>query len=257
KIAGFSLGKADILRRAVSKKQEALMIEQKRDFLQGCIKKGYDETVAEEIFTWIVQFSNYGFNRSHAVAYSKIAYQLAYLKAHYPTSFFAELLSSAAGQQNKIISYIKEAETRGLKILPPSINASFYHYTVENKAIRMGLLAIKGIGNQVVQEIIRSRKSGPFKHLFDFCMRVSLRIVNRQALELLILSGAFDDIYSNRASLLASIDKAMEQGELFREFQDQSTLFENQIELEANYIAMEDLTIMTKLTDEKELLGIY
>lgn len=257
KIAGFSLGEADILRRAVSKKQEDLMAEQKEAFVQGCVKNGYDETVAEEIFVWIVKFSNYGFNRSHAVAYSKIAYQLAYLKAHYPADFFAELLSSATGQQDKVTTYIKEAGIWNLNILPPSINASFHMYTVEKQAIRMGLLAIKGIGNQVVQEIVRIRKDGWFKNLFDFCMRVSLRIVNRQALELLVLSGAFDDIYSNRASLLASINKAMEQGELFREFQGQSFLFYKQIELEANYVVMEDLSIMTKLADEKELLGIY
>lgn len=256
-IAGFSLGEADILRRAVSKKQEDILAEQKEAFMQGCVNNGYEEAVAEEIFAWIVKFSNYGFNRSHAVAYSKIAYQLAYLKAHYPADFFAELLSSAAGQHDKVMTYIKEVEARNLTVLPPSVNRSFHMYTVEKKAIRMGLSAIKGIGHQIVQEVMSARKEALFKNLFDFCMRVSLRIVNRQALELLILSGAFDDMHSNRASLLASIDKAMEQGELFREFRDQSSLFHEQIELEANYVVMEDLTVMKKLADEKELLGIY
>lgn len=256
-IAGYSLGEADILRRAVSKKQEDVMDEQKEAFFQGCVKNGYDQAVAEEIFAWIVKFSNYGFNRSHAVAYSMIAYRLAYLKANYPVHFFAASLSSVASQQDKVMAYIKEARSYNLNVLPPSVNASYSMYTVEKKAIRMGILAIRGIGNQVAREIIQVRKHGAFKNLFDFCMRVSLRIVNRQALELLILSGAFDDTNPNRASLLASIDQAMEQGELFREFRDQPSLFHDQIELEPNYVEMEDLTIMTKLADEKELLGIY
>ncbi|GGB27579.1 DNA polymerase III subunit alpha [Lentibacillus populi] len=257
KIAGFSLGQADILRRAVSKKLDSVMAEQKEAFLKGCLANGYEQSVAEEIFAWIVKFSNYGFNRSHAVAYSMIAYQLAYLKAHYPVSFFAEILSSVANQQDKVLAYMKEAKTFQLTVLAPSINRSFGKYSVENNNIRMGLLSIKGIGNQVVKEIVRVRKQGMFKNLFDFCMRISLRIVNRQALELLILAGAFDDTYANRASLLASIDQALEQGELFREFRDQPSLFHDKIELEANYVEMEDFTVMRKLADEKELLGIY
>lgn len=257
KIAGFTLGQADILRRAVSKKQETVMEKQKEAFIQGCLTNGYNQNVAEEIFAWIVKFSNYGFNRSHAVAYSMIAYQLAYLKAHYPVSFFSELLSSVTNQQDKVMAYVKEAKMYGLEILPPSVNASFGKYTVESNNIRMGLLSIKGIGNQVVKEIIRVRKHGRFKNIFDFCMRVSSHSVNRQILELLILAGAFDDTYDNRASLLASIDQALEQGELFHEFQDQPSLFQSEIELEAGYVEMEDLSTITKLANEKELLGIY
>ncbi|MEN1968236.1 DNA polymerase III subunit alpha [Lentibacillus sp. N15] len=257
KIAGFSLGEADILRRAVSKKQEHVMAKQQTAFIQGCLNNGYDETVAEEIFAWIVKFSNYGFNRSHAVAYSMVAYRLAYLKAHYPVSFFAELLSSVANQQDKVRAYINEAKACGLRVLAPSINSSFGKYTVEHDHIRMGLLSIKGIGNQVVKEIVRARKQGKFKNIFDFCLRVSLTIINRQVLEVLVLAGAFDETYRNRASLLASIDQSLEQGELFREFQGQSSLFQGEIELEATYVPMDDLTIMTKLADEKELLGVY
>lgn len=255
-IAGFTLGKADMLRRAVSKKQHELMDEQKEAFIAGCLDNGYNEAVATEIFNWIVQFSNYGFNRSHAVAYSKISYQLAYLKAHYPACFFAELLSSTANQQEKVHQYRKEAKEFNLEFFPPNINNSFGKYAVEQGQIRMGLLAIKGIGNQAVKEIVNVRKSGPFKDLFDFCMRVSTK-VNRQTLELLIMAGAFDETYPNRASLLASIDYAMEQGELFREFADQPSLFQDKMDLVATYVEIEDFSLMKKLADEKEFVGIY
>ncbi|WHX27734.1 DNA polymerase III subunit alpha [Virgibacillus halodenitrificans] len=256
-IAGFTLGEADILRRAVSKKQQEVMGEQKEAFIKGCLSNGYDKTVAEEIFDWIVKFSNYGFNRSHAVAYSKISYQLAYFKAHFPAHFFAELLSSIAGQQEKIQQYIKEIKGLGLEVAPPSINHSFGKYSVEGNKVRIGLLSIKGIGNQVIREIIRIRKDGRFKNIFDFCMRVPLKIINRKILENLIMAGAFDETYENRASLLASIDQALEQGELFREFNDQPSLFQDKLELEANYVDIEDFSQFKKLTDEKELVGIY
>lgn len=256
-IAGFSLGNADILRRAVSKKQTALMDEQKEAFIHGCIENGYDQPVAEELFSWIVKFSAYGFPRSHAVAYSRISYQLAYLKANYPADFFAELLSSVVNQQEKVYLYIKELKDLHHQVLPPSINHSFGKYTVENNGVRMGLLAIKGIGGQVINEIKRARKDGPFKNLFDFCLRISNKIINRKVIENLIIAGAFDPLYTNRASLLASLDQAIEQGELFREFSDQADLFQEKIALEINYEAIEDFSIVRKLADEKELLGVY
>ncbi|HLR40535.1 MAG TPA: DNA polymerase III subunit alpha [Virgibacillus sp.] len=256
-IAGFTLGEADILRRAVSKKDQAVMDEQKEAFIHGCVQNGYERKVAKQMFAWIVKFSNYGFNRSHAVAYSKISYQLAYLKAHYPISFFAELLSSVANQPEKVVLYMKEAKELQLQTVPPSINKSYGKYSVERNAIRMGLLSIKGIGTQVVKEIIRVRNEKPFKNLFDFCLRISLKVVNRKSIELLIMAGAFDETHQNRASLLASIDPAMEQGELFREFNDQSSLFRDTIELQAAYVDVDDFSQMKKLADEKELLGIY
>lgn len=257
KIAGFSLGEADVLRRAVSKKQQTVMEEQKESFIQGCLTNGYPENTAEEIFKWIVKFSNYGFNRSHAVAYSMISYQLAYLKAHFPGSFFAELLSSSANQQEKVYAYIKELKELGLTLAPPSVNKSFGKYSVEKDRIRMGLLSIKGLGNQVVKEIIQTRKNGSFKSLFDFCLRVSLKTIKRQSLEILIMAGAFDELHENRASLLASIDRALEQGELFKEFTDQASLFQNKLDINAEYVDIEDFSLTRKLSDEKELLGVY
>src|SRR5699024_5448169 len=147
-----------------------------------------NQKVGEELFAWIVKFSNYGFPKSHAVAYSKLSYQLAYLKTHFPKNFYAELLSSVANQHEKIRIYINEMKELAITLLPPSINKSFGKYVVENEGIRMGLISIKGIGNQVVKEIIHVRKQGPFKSLFDFCLRVSPKVINRTTLEQLILA---------------------------------------------------------------------
>lgn len=257
KIAGFSFGEADILRRAVSKKQHELMEEQKAHFMEGCLKNGYSQKVAEEIFAWIVKFSDYGFPRSHAVAYSEIAYQLSYLKAHFPANFYSELLSSIWNDQQKMRSYMHEVKSLHIDVHPPSINDSFGKYTVEKGAIRMGLLAIKGIGNQVVSTIVQERKKGLFKSLFDICLRISSKVLNRKSMELLIVAGTFDMLHSNRASLLASLDQAMDQGELFREFNDQPDLFEDKIALEASYTEINDFSKMKRLADEKELFGFY
>src|SRR5690625_778790 len=175
--AGLSLGEADIFRRAISNKQTNLIEEQKEVFVNGCVRNGYDPALAKELFTWIVKFSNYGFNRSHAVAYSKISYQLAYLKARYPAHFFVEILGSLTNQADKVYQYIKEAQELQITVLPPSINKSFGRYSVEDGHIRMGLLSIKGINRQTVSEIIKNRKNGPFTDLFDFCLRISLKVV--------------------------------------------------------------------------------
>lgn len=257
RIAGYSLGEADILRRAVSKKNQQVMEEERQAFISGCMNNGYTQDVAEEIFSWIVRFSNYGFPRSHAVAYSKISYQLAYLKANYPANFFAEILSRTRNQQEKLQLYIKEVQSTGLTVLPPSINHSIGKFSVEKVNIRMGLRTIKGIGIDSIQAIIEARKAGKFKHLFDFCLRVPQDTVKRPTIENLILAGAFDEIYPNRASLLASLDQAMEQGELFREFSDQPNLFEDQLNLEESYVEIEDFSVTKKLQDEKDLVGIY
>lgn len=256
-LAGFSLGQADLLRRAVSKKNENEIKQLEQTFLDGCVRNGYDRKVATDVFDWIVRFSNYGFNRSHAVAYSKISYQLAFLKAHHAANFFAEILSSMAGQQDKVRIYTNEAQTFGLSLLPPSINKSFGKFHVEANQIRVGLWAIKGVGHQVINHIIEIRKNGSFRSLFDFCMRVSLKIINRSVIESLILAGAFDALFSDRASLLATIDHAMEQAELFNEFDDQSSLFQDELELDINYVQVKPFSDLQQLKYEKDLIGIY
>ncbi|WP_231572061.1 DNA polymerase III subunit alpha [Pontibacillus halophilus] len=256
-LAGLSLGEADVLRRAVSKKDYDTLAEQKQTFVDGCYSKGYSKNVAEEMYEWIVRFSNYGFNRSHAVAYSVISYQLAFLKANYPHHFLAELMSSVAGQEDKISMYMREAAEMGIVIRPPSINQSFGKFTVEGKSVRLGLSMIKGIGKPVIQEIVRARKGKPFRNLFDFCRRVSLKVMNQTVLESLIMAGCFDDTYSNRASLLASVPHAMEQGELFSEANEQESLFGDDFELDGTYVEVEPFPLLKALSMEKDVLGMY
>lgn len=254
KFASFSLGEADLLRRAISKKSRAGIEAQQARFIKGCLQNGYQQNVAEQLFEWIVTFANYGFNKSHSVAYSKIAYSLAYLKAHYPAYFFASLLSSTLGEDaKKRVSYMREASDFGIAILPPSINHSFAYFTVEKGSIRIGLMSIKGIGYDTVQAIVDARKEKPFRDFFDFVLRVKLK---RNALETLILAGAFDDSYANRASLLASITPALERAELFGGY-GAGALFKDSIQMRADYVEIEDFTVMQKLADEKELLSTY
>lgn len=258
KIAGFTLGEADLLRRAVSKKEAHVMADLKKQFISGCIKNGYRQAVSEEIFSWINRFANYGFNKSHSVAYSKISYDLSYLKANYPTNFFAELLSSTLNQPAKFAMYIQEAKDLGIQILPPSINDSYGKVTVEGDAIRLGLVSIKGIGYQSVQEIVKARKNGEYTDLFDFYLRTSSQIIKRNIIETLILAGAFDTIYPNRASLIASIDQAESRTELFGDIlESQNFMFSKGMKLKPTYIEMDDYSLLEKLANEKELVGIY
>lgn len=253
--AGLSLGEADILRRAVSKKKRKLLEEGRESFISGCVHRGYDRQIAEEVFSWIVKFADYGFNKSHSVAYSKIAYQLSYLKANYPVHFFTELLGTVSNEANKLNMYVREAGALGIEVLPPSINKSKAYYSAEKEGIRIGLMAIKGIGYETVKEIMRARKERPFTDLFDFCLRV--RHVKRNALETLILAGTFDETYENRASLLASIDQAMERADLFGDFHEQGDLFREEMQMKPTYTEIADFSLVQKLSDEKELLHLY
>jgi len=255
--AGFSLGEADIFRRTLSSKNKSNIAHQKDLFIAGCEQEGFSVTEAEEIFHWLLKFSNYSFNRSHAVAYSKISYQLAYLKAHYPEHFFAELLTSAVNSEKRLNQYVMDMRQLAITLLPPAINRSYGRFSVEDGKIRMGLLSIKGIGYQVMREIIDKRREGPFKSLFDFCLRISLKIVNRQTIEHLILVGAFNEFSKNRASLLATLDQAIDQAELFKEFQEQPSLFADQFDFTESYVSRKDFTLMEKLSFEREYLGMY
>ncbi|HHU19646.1 MAG TPA: DNA polymerase III subunit alpha [Bacilli bacterium] len=257
RFAGLSLGKADILRRAVSKKDRSELEDLKQQFIDGCLNKGYSQKIADELFSWIVRFANYGFNRSHAVAYSMIAYYLAYFKANYPVYFIVELLNTVIGEQTKTANYIKEAQQNNLTLLAPTINKSHYYYQPENGQIRMGLSSIKRLSYPIVNEIIQVRKKANFKSLFDFCMRINLKIVNRGSIETLILAGAFDEFGVERASLLASVDQAIEQGELFGGMDDQESFFGHLINLDDRYQEVEPFDLLEKLSFEKELLGLY
>lgn len=257
KFANYSLGQADIFRRALSSHQEPLIKAHRQRFISAAQKLGHSESLATQVFNWLMKFSNYSFNRSHAVAYSKISYQLAYLKAHYPEHFYAVLLTSALSSEKRLNQYVLDMRRQSIELLPPSINRSYGQFTVEKGHLRMGLLAIKGVGYQAVQEIIAKRQNKPFKNLFDFCFRISLKIVNQKRIEQLILVGALDEFTSNRASMLATLGQAIDQAELFQEYEEHPSLFSDRLDFSETYVVRKDFPLLEKLTYEREYLGIY
>lgn len=257
-MAGFTLGEADLLRRAVSKKKRDILDQERAHFVSGALKKGYSEEVANKIYDLIVRFADYGFNRSHAVAYSMISYQLAYLKAHFPLAFMAALLSSAIGNETKTAEYIREVKQMGYTVYGPSINHSGYLYEIEKNGLRLSLAAIKGVGIQALKEILKARKNGPFQDLFDFCVRVSLRTVNRKTIEHLIFAGCFDEFGIDRAVLLATLDVAIEHAQLFKPDDAQYGFeLEESLNLKPKYVEVEPIPIEQKLQYEKQVLGFY
>ena len=258
-MAGFTLGEADLLRRAVSKKQREVLDQERAHFISGAEQKGYERVTANQIYDLIVRFANYGFNRSHAVAYSFISYQLAYLKAHYSVHFMASILTSASGNEGKIAQYIRELNQMNVSVLPPSINRSGYTFLAEEEAIRYSLSAIKGVGIAALKEIFRARKTKKFVDLFDFCMRVSGKIVNRKTIEALIYSGSFDEFGEDRAILLASLDVALEHAQLVMPIEgEQGDLFANvEFNIRPKYMVVEPIQEEDKLRLEKEVLGFY
>ena len=258
-MAGFTLGEADLLRRAVSKKQKEVLDQERAHFISGAEQKGYERVTANQIYDLIVRFANYGFNRSHAVAYSFIAYQLAYLKAHYSVHFMASILTSASGNEGKVAQYIRELNLMNVSVLPPSINRSGYTFLAEEEAIRFSLSAIKGVGIAALKEIFRARKTKKFVDLFDFCMRVSGKIVNRKTIEALIYSGSFDEFGEDRAILLASLDVALEHAQLVMPIEgEQGDLFANvEFNIRPKYMVVEPIQEEDKLRLEKEVLGFY
>lgn len=201
-LAGFSLGQADLLRRAMSKKNLEVIQKQRKKFIQGAVKLGHAKSVAEKVYDYIAQFANYGFNRSHAVAYSKIAFWLAYLKVHYPAAFYTALLNSNLGDKNKINDYLMQVQDQGIKILPPDINSSKKMFSLKDGKILVGLRAIKGLRNDFVDEIINLKK--PIKSLSKFLMQIDPKFLNQAAINNLIKAGVFDSIDPNRNSLLAT-----------------------------------------------------
>ncbi|MCS6897555.1 MAG: DNA polymerase III subunit alpha, partial [Nitrospira sp.] len=213
KVAGFSLGQADILRRAMGKKKPEEMEKLRAQFLEGALKNKIPEKKAERLYELIQKFAGYGFNKSHAAAYAVLCYQTAYLKAHYPTEFMAALMTTDMGNTDKIMGYFTECRDLGIKVLGPDINVSGKDFTVVDGAIRFGLAAIKNVGESAVESIVAVRNAtGPFTSLFDFCRRVDLRKVNKRMVEGLIKTGAFDSTGAKRAQLMAVIDQAIEHG---------------------------------------------
>jgi DNA polymerase III subunit alpha len=262
-LAGYSLGDADILRRAMGKKKLEEMAKQRERFVKGAVERGYPEKKIVKIFDLMEQFAGYGFNKSHSAAYAYLAYVTAYLKAHYAVEFMSALLTSESGNSDKIVKYINECRDMGIRVLPPDVNHSDFNFTPSDEAIRFGLGAIKNVGQGAVEAIVAARvEGGEFSTIFDFCERVNLGSVNRRVMESLIKAGAMDSLKGNRAQLTDAIDRAMETG--LRALRDremgQAGLFgftEEHKEQEYPLATLPQWTSQQKLAGEKELLGIY
>jgi DNA polymerase-3 subunit alpha len=259
-VAGYTLGGADMLRRAMGKKKAEEMAEQRSIFVAGAAKNNIDERKANEIFDTMEKFAGYGFNKSHAAAYSLVAYQTAYLKCHYPAAFMASTMTSEMVNTDKIYFFYQDTLHQGIKILPPDVNSSLYRFTpVDNKTVAYGLGAIKGAGEAAVENIVHARKAGAFKDMFDFCRRVDKRIVNRRAIEALIKAGAFDGINDHRYQLLASLDAALGSAEQHARAANQNSLFGDD-ESQDMPVHMADVPrwkMREQLAQEKTALGFY
>jgi len=226
-IGGYTLGRADLLRRAMGKKKPEEMAEHRESFAAGAAKNGVTPERANQLFDLMEKFAGYGFNKSHAAAYALVAYQTAYMKAHHPAAFMAANLSAIMDDTDKVRQFHDDARANGLAVLPPDVNASDYRFVpVDEKTIRYGLGGIKGTGESAITTLVKARESGgPFRDLFDFCRRVDKRIVNRRAIEALVRAGAFDGLGGHRASLLASVGRAMEAAEQEERDAQQVSLF--------------------------------
>ena len=262
-LAGFSLGEADLLRRAMGKKDPETMAKLKSRFVEGAKRNGTSEKKAEKIFDLIEYFAGYGFNKSHSAAYALITYQTAYLKAHYPVEYMAAMLTCEMGKMDKVTAGIRECKDMGIAILPPDVNESAMDFTVSGTAIRFGLVAIKNIGESAIESVIATRnESGRYSSIFDFCKRVDLRKVNKRAIESLIKSGAFDTTGARRAQLLAVLDTAMSIGGASQREKNQVSIFEA-LEANGNDPTGELLPDIPEweehviLKNEKDTIGFY
>ncbi len=262
-LAGFTPGEADVLRKAMGKKVPEVMLEQRERFLKGCKEKGIPMDKAEKIFDLMAKFAGYGFNKSHSAAYALIAYQTAYLKAHYPAEFMSALLSANMGDTDKIVKYIADCRDMGIQVLPPDINHSSMDFTVSGDTIRFGLQAVKNVGASAIEEILRARgEGGPFTSLEDFLERVDSRRVNRKVTESLIKCGAFDFTGKNRGVLMAELVLLSEtlsrrqEAELL-----QNSLFDGMTQPVARRVVVDEAECSwdrhTILANEKEALGFY
>ena len=263
-MAGYSLGGADILRRAMGKKKVEEMAQQREVFVKGASKKNIDENKANEIFDLIDKFSGYGFNKSHSVAYAYISYQTAWLKAHFPAPFMAAVLSGVMDDTDRVAFTVGESKKKGVKVISPDINQSEYEFSItDNKTIVYGLGAIKGVGEALVNEIVLERKqSGEYLDIFDFCFRIEKKYLNRRAIEALIYAGAFDIFGVKRATLISTYPSSVRQAEQRQSdlAKGQSSLFsdvDSHIEYEKKYIKGEFLSFKNIMMHEKKVMGYY
>lgn len=265
--AGFSLGEADLLRKAVGKKIPALLNEQKEKFVKGAITQGHEQKFAKDVFEKVVEpFAGYGFNKAHAACYAMISYQTAYLKAHYPTEFMAALLSSDHDNTDRVVIEMNECGEMGIAVLPPSVNESFANFTVvDNNTIRFGLTAIKGLGEAVINDIINARKEGKFKSIEDFLKRVPDKVVNKKSIEALAYSGAFDEL-GDRKALAESCEEMTQFAKYAQQksAEGQTDIFgimeEEQQDTSAQTFHLKKAaptSLMEKLSWEKKYMGLF
>ncbi|MBN2317815.1 MAG: DNA polymerase III subunit alpha [Acidobacteria bacterium] len=266
KMGGFSLGEADILRKAMGKKKIDIMNSMREKFIEGALKKNISEKSAKQVFSLMEQFAQYGFNKSHSTAYALLAYQTAYLKVYYPVQFMAALLTSEIGNTDKIVMYIAECKDMGIAVLPPDINESSLDFLSMEGRIRFGMLAIRNVGEGVIQSVLEYRnKNGKFRSFFQFCEEVDSRSLNKRVLESLIKSGALDSLLWKRSQCMEMLDTALEYGQKARRDREsgQRGLFASvsasgQAELpEPEPPDIPEWPIEQRLAFEKETLGFY
>jgi DNA polymerase-3 subunit alpha len=271
-VGGYSLGGADLLRRAMGKKNAEEMAQQREIFVSGALKNGTSKEQAVHLFDLMEKFAGYGFNKSHAAAYALVAYQTAYLKAHHPAAFMAATLSGDLDNTEKVRTFYADtlqqnapkASVEGrtsIRVLPPDVNSSGYVFSpVDETTIAYGLGAIKGTGEAAIASIVKAREQGAFKDLFDFCRRVDKRIVNRRTVEALIRAGAFDSLNDHRASLMASVDAALASADQHARAANQNSLFghdEADVALIVKYAEVARWRLREQLAHEKSSLGLY
>ncbi len=276
-LGGYSYGRSDLVRRAMSKKKMDVMQKERQYFIhgkagdngtieiEGCMRKGVPEEAANKIFDDMIDFAKYAFNKSHAAAYAILAYQTAYLKNYYPVEFMAALLTSVTGNSAKVAQYIQDCKRMGIDVLPPDINTSYKHFTVNGGNINFGLLAIKNVGKGIIASTIKERKQAPYKSFIDFCERVETSELNKRAVESMIKSGVFDSLKINRSQLLGCFEKVIEgiQRDKRRNVKGQVSLFDMGSDESIDALRYdkiperEEFPMKTLLAFEKEMLGVY
>ncbi len=265
KLAGYSLGDADLLRRAMGKKKPEEMAAQRERFVKGAVQNGFPPKKIEKIFDLMAQFAGYGFNKSHSAAYALLAYHTAYLKTHYPIEFMAALLTSVTGSTDDVVKYINECREMGISVEPPDINVSDANFTPHGQAIRFGLAAVKNVGANAIESIVAARKKlgRNFRSIYEFCEEVDLRLLNKRVLESLIKSGAMDSL-GRRAQLMQALDKAIERAQKSQRDAESGQhglfgVFSDEAEQPSKDVLpnVPDWDEHTRLTAEKEILGFF
>ncbi|AOA58458.1 DNA polymerase III subunit alpha [Acinetobacter larvae] len=260
--AGYTLGGADLLRRAMGKKKPEEMVKQRQIFIEGAAKKDIDEATANHIFDYMEKFAGYGFNKSHAAAYALVAYQTAWLKAHYAAEFMSAVMSSEMQNTDSVVFLIDDCRSNGLAVLPPSVNLSLYRFhAIDAQTIVYGLGAIKGVGEQAMQSVIESRQQdGEFKDLFDFCHRIDLKKINKRTLEALIRAGALDCLGAERSTLMAELPEAVQAADQARQNRETGImdLFGEVAEVQRKPMKpVKPWSDEVRLKGEKDTLGLY